>query len=85
MKLVKLKPQFCFRTQIISSRNKKHEMKFFINMCSSDYIEKPSCQPAKDENGGVGYSWKVPNSLGKIRYDQDKRKYKINQIKIHVK
>lgn len=49
-------------------------MKFFVNMCSSDYIEKPNCEAAKDEKGGVGYNWKIPNSLGKIRYDQDKSK-----------
>ena len=43
MKLVKLQPEFCFRTHIISTKNKKHEMKFFINMCSTEYMEKPSC------------------------------------------
>lgn len=50
-------------------------MKFFVNMCSSDYIQKPSCEPVAGEDGGTGYNWKVPNSLGKIRYDQDRRKY----------
>ncbi len=74
MKLIKLKPEFCFRTHIISNKNKKHQMKFFVNMCSSDYIQKPSCEPVAGQNGGMGYNWKVPNSLGKIRYDQDRRK-----------
>lgn len=60
-------------------------MKFFINMCSSDYIERPNCEAAKDEKGGVGYNWKIPNSLGKIRYDQDKRKLYFTQIKIHAR
>lgn len=49
-------------------------MKFFVNMCSSDYIDKPTCQLAKSQSGGGGYNWRIPNSLGKIRYDQDKRK-----------
>ena len=70
MKLAKLTPEFCFRTQIVSTKNKKHEMKFFINMCSSVYIEKPACEPAAEGNG---FNWKIPNSMGKIRYDQDVR------------
>ena len=73
MKLVEIEPEFCFRTHIISNKNKKHEMKFFVNMCSSKYIDKPSCEPASGEDGQGGYSWKIPNSMGKIRYDQDVR------------
>ena len=72
MKLAELTPKFCFRTFIVSSKNKKHEMKFFVNMCETRYLEKPACEPAPDENGKVGYSWRIPNSMGKIRYDQDK-------------
>ena len=49
-------------------------MKFFINMCESEYLEKPGCEPQAGENGQIGYSWKIPNSMGKIRYDQDKSK-----------
>ena len=75
MKLAKLKPEFCFRTHIVSTKNKKHEMKFFINMCSTDYIEKPSCEPGPEGNGQSGFNWKVPNSMGKIRYDQDVRNF----------
>ena len=52
-------------------------MKFFINMCSCKYIDKPSCEPAAGEDGQGGYSWKVPNSIGKIRYDQDVRNLSI--------
>lgn len=65
---------FCFRTFIVSQKNKKHEMKFFVNMCASEYLEKPSCEPTAANDGSIGYSWKVPNSTGKIRYDQDRRK-----------
>jgi dynein assembly factor 2 len=72
MKLIKLNSEFCFRTFVVSNRNKTHEMKFFVNMCSTPHIEKPSCEAGKDKSGGVGYNWKVPNSIGKIRYDQDK-------------
>ena len=42
-------------------------------MCSSNYIDKPSCEPVPGEGAKGGYSWKVPNSIRKIRYDQDKR------------
>ena len=35
MKIVQIKPRFCFRTFIVSQKNKKHEMKFFVNMCES--------------------------------------------------
>lgn len=85
MKLVKLKPEFCFRTNIISNKNKTHEMKFFVNMCSSEYMEKPNCEPTADEKGSVGYNWKVPNSLGKIRYDQDKRNFPLTQTRTPVR
>ena len=67
MKIVEVKAVFCFRTFIVSQKNKKHEMKFFVNMCESEYLERPAC-----EAQGTGYSWKVPNSMGKIRYDQDR-------------
>lgn len=46
-------------------------MKFFVNMCSTEHIEKPACEP--DPNGQNGYNWRVPNSMDKIRYDQDVR------------
>jgi dynein assembly factor 2, axonemal len=39
MKIVELTPKFCFRTLIVSQKNKKHEMKFFINMCETKYLE----------------------------------------------
>ena len=50
-------------------------MKLFINMCSSEYLEKPSCEPGPDQSGQKGFHWQVPHSMGKIRYDQDKRTY----------
>lgn len=37
------------------------------------------------EDGKVGYSWKVPNSMGKIRYDQDKSTVSLIQREILVK
>ena len=72
MKIVEIRPKFCFRTFLVSQKNKKHEMKFFINMCESEYLEKPGCEPVASEDGQPGFNWKVPNSMGKIRYDQDK-------------
>ena len=35
MRLTELTPQFCVRTNIVSEKNKKHNMKFFINFCST--------------------------------------------------
>jgi hypothetical protein len=35
MKLVELTPHFCIRTTIVSEKNKKHNMKFFINFCGT--------------------------------------------------
>lgn len=85
MKLVQLKPKFCFRTFIVSQKNKKHEMKFFINMCETEYLEKPSCEAVGGNDGKPGYSWKIPNSSGKIRYDQDKSKLNTIQRGILVR
>lgn len=85
MKIVQIKPRFCFRTFIVSQKNKKHEMKFFVNMCESQYLEKPSCEPAPTSDGKVGYNWKVPNSMGKIRYDQDKSIVSFMQMAILVR
>ena len=50
-------------------------MKFCINMCESEYLGKPNCYPTTGENGFTGYNWKIPNSMGKIRYDQDKSSF----------
>ena len=85
MKIAEIRPKFCFRTFLVSQKNKKHEMKFFINMCESEYLEKPGCQPHTMEDGTIGYSWKVPNSMGKIRYDQDKRTVSLMQMTILVR
>jgi len=43
MKIAEIKPKFCFRTFLVAQKNKKHEMKFFINMCESEYLERPGC------------------------------------------
>lgn len=77
MKIVELTPKFCFRTFIVSQKNKKHEMKFFVNMCETPYLEEPSSERVPDNEGRVGESWKIPNSSGKIRYDQDKSKIQL--------
>ena len=46
-------------------------------MCSASEIEKPTFQPKVLDSGEVGQNWSLPNSMGKIRYDQDKGKAKI--------
>ena len=38
MKIAEIRPKFCFRTLLVSQKNKQHEMKFYINMCESEYL-----------------------------------------------
>lgn len=71
MKLIKPTPEFCVKTRLTSAKNKMHEMKFFVNLCSSSEMEKPGFAPYTNDKGEVGHNWKIPHSVGKIRYDQD--------------
>jgi hypothetical protein len=49
MKLVELTPHFCIRTTIVSEKNKKHNMKFFINFCGTQFLDEPSCEPSLNQ------------------------------------
>ena len=42
MQLVQPRAEFCVKTTLTSARNKQQEMKFFINMCSSEEIDRPN-------------------------------------------
>mgnify|MGYP000940705261 FL=1 len=42
MQLVQPTAEFCVKTTLTSARNKQQEMKFFINMCSSEQIDRPN-------------------------------------------
>ena len=46
-------------------------VKFFINVCSASVVDAPYAEDVV-QDGAVGKSWKIPFTIGKIRYDQDK-------------
>ncbi|CAJ0855859.1 1698_t:CDS:2, partial [Entrophospora sp. SA101] len=50
-------------------------MKFFINMCYSDKIPKPTCtseeELRKAMNGDADAIYRVPNVLNDIKFDKD--------------
>ncbi|XP_051981218.1 protein kintoun [Xyrauchen texanus] len=45
--------------------------KTFINICSNQLIDKPSCAAATDTDGKTGYNWSLPYSLTPGRPDRD--------------
>lgn len=45
--------------------------KIFINVCSSQLIDKPSCEAARDRAGKPGQNWRLPFSLTPGRMDRD--------------
>ncbi|XP_072545937.1 protein kintoun [Salminus brasiliensis] len=45
--------------------------KCFINICSNDLINKPTCEPGRGRDGGVGQHWSLPYSLAAGRSDRD--------------
>lgn len=49
-----------------SARDKR-----FINICSNQLIDKPSCEAARDRDGKPGQNWRLPFSLTPGRPDRD--------------
>uniref|UniRef100_A0A673NF13 Protein kintoun n=1 Tax=Sinocyclocheilus rhinocerous TaxID=307959 RepID=A0A673NF13_9TELE len=45
--------------------------KRFINICSDQLIDKPSCEAATGRDGKAGYNWRLPFSLTPGRPDRD--------------
>lgn len=45
--------------------------KIFINVCSSQLIDKPSCEAARNRDGKPGQNWRLPFSLTPGRTDRD--------------
>ncbi|XP_059411427.1 protein kintoun [Carassius carassius] len=45
--------------------------KRFINICSNQLIDKPSCEAGRDRNGKTGFHWRLPFSLTPGRPDRD--------------
>lgn len=50
--------------------------KCFINICSNNLINKPTCEAKRAENGQVGQWWILPYSLTPGRPDRDVKGYK---------
>lgn len=47
--------------------------KCFINICSNNLINKPTCEARRAENGQVGQCWSLPYSLTPGRPDRDSK------------
>uniref|UniRef100_A0A3B1IN09 Dynein axonemal assembly factor 2 n=1 Tax=Astyanax mexicanus TaxID=7994 RepID=A0A3B1IN09_ASTMX len=45
--------------------------KCFINICSNDLLNQPSCKPGRGEDGRLGQHWSLPYSLAPGRSDRD--------------
>ncbi|XP_067223539.1 protein kintoun [Chanodichthys erythropterus] len=45
--------------------------KIFINVCSSQLIDQPSCEAARNRDGKPGQNWRLPFSLTPGRTDRD--------------
>uniref|UniRef100_A0A8C1SN90 Dynein, axonemal, assembly factor 2 n=1 Tax=Cyprinus carpio TaxID=7962 RepID=A0A8C1SN90_CYPCA len=45
--------------------------KRFINICSNQLIDKPSCEAGRGRGGKAGYNWRLPFSLTPGRPDRD--------------
>uniref|UniRef100_A0A8B9LAS1 PIH1 N-terminal domain-containing protein n=1 Tax=Astyanax mexicanus TaxID=7994 RepID=A0A8B9LAS1_ASTMX len=45
--------------------------KCFINVCSNDLLNQPSCKPGRGEDGRLGQHWSLPYSLAPGRSDRD--------------
>ncbi|XP_052385899.1 protein kintoun [Carassius gibelio] len=45
--------------------------KRFINICSNQLIDKPSCEAGRDRDGKTGFHWRLPFSLTPGRPDRD--------------
>uniref|UniRef100_A0A4W4EPQ1 Protein kintoun n=1 Tax=Electrophorus electricus TaxID=8005 RepID=A0A4W4EPQ1_ELEEL len=45
--------------------------KCFINICSNEMINKPTCNAGRSEDGRVGQQWSLPYSLSPGRPDRD--------------
>ncbi|XP_062919720.1 protein kintoun [Mobula hypostoma] len=61
------------------------DKKCFINVCSNDLINKPTCEPAKGNDGALGQQWSLPYSLTPGREDlaAEGKKYLIYDVVFH--
>lgn len=59
--------------------------KCFINICSNNLINKPTCEAGRAENGQLGQCWSLPHSLTPGRPDRDSKgnKYMIYDVIFH--
>ncbi|KAG7328084.1 hypothetical protein KOW79_008028 [Hemibagrus wyckioides] len=66
-----------------TSMNRKE--KCFINICSNNLINMPTCEAKRTENGQLGQCWSLPYSLtpGKPERDSRGNKYTIYDVVFH--
>ncbi|KAF5892254.1 protein kintoun, partial [Clarias magur] len=67
VKFIHPSPHHVLKTSV----NRKE--KCFINICSNNLINKPSCEARPNEQGQVGQCWSLPYSLTPGRPDRDGR------------
>ena len=69
---------FCMKTtckKMISEKNKTFfDQKCFINICFHDSVDKPSKDKCANPDGSVGYNWRLPYRVSKLRHEQDHNK-----------
>eukprot|EP00357_Protocruzia_adherens_P016078 CAMPEP_0115012540 /NCGR_PEP_ID=MMETSP0216-20121206/24806_1 /TAXON_ID=223996 /ORGANISM="Protocruzia adherens, Strain Boccale" /LENGTH=731 /DNA_ID=CAMNT_0002381633 /DNA_START=194 /DNA_END=2389 /DNA_ORIENTATION=- len=73
--LMKPEPGFCMKT--FTKRGEKKslvEQKCFVNICSSEMVDKPTSQPVTNKDGAKGSTWQLPHVVSKGRPDQDNKK-----------
>lgn len=73
MRLLKPSPRFCIKTSLKGKNDAKFTTKLFINVCSTDDLQRPTFETSSRE-GQQGQNWKLPYITNKPRYDQDKEK-----------
>lgn len=73
MKLLKPSPEFCIKTSLKGKNDLKFTSKLFINVCSTEEIQRPTFETLSKE-GSTGQNWKIPHITNKPRYDQDNKK-----------
>lgn len=77
MRLIQPDAEFAIKTKLSMGDSNKFTEKVFINISSHNWVTKPS-----SENTPKGQHWKMPYSVSKLRYDQDKKKRVVTTVDV---
>ena len=75
MTLIKPEGLFCLQSKIASEMDKKFTQKIFINICIHKEVQEASYNTVDKGN-----NWKLPYSVGKLRYSQEDEEGKKSTI-----